>query len=170
MMEVQYGMSIEIKAVYDEFDDWASVIRISFATVAAEFNITRENAPTNPAFAEADSLVKMKEKGIDMYGAYCKGHKVGFVAVEKADDDRWYMERLAVLPQYRHMGIGRALMDFVFESVRMNGGKKVSIGIINENRVLKNWYIAYGFLETEVKVFKHLPFEVCFLEKTVRQG
>lgn len=103
-----------------------------------------------------------------MYGAYLDGQRVGFVAVERADDDRWYMERLAVLPEYRHKGIGRTLMDFVFETVRQRGGKKVSIGIINENRVLKKWYIDYGFVETGTRAFSHLPFEVCFLEKAVR--
>ncbi len=162
-------MNIEIKAVYDEFDMWASVIRRSFVTVADEFKITRENAPTNPAFAGSDSLERMKEKGIMMYGAYFSGQRVGFVAIEKADEDRWYMERLAVLSQYRHMGIGRKLMDFVFETVKKNSGNKVSIGIINENRMLKKWYMDYGFIETGMKVFKHLPFEVCFLEKSVER-
>ena len=69
------------------------------------------------------------------------------------------MERLAVLPSYRHRGIGRALMDFAFKTVKKHGGKKVSIGIINENRVLKNWYMEYGFVETGTRVFRHLPFE-----------
>lgn len=161
-------MDIEIREVNDEFEEWASVIRNSFATVTEEFKITRENAPTNPAFAEADSLEKMKGKGASMYGAYLDGQRVGFVAVERADDDRWYMERLAVLPEYRHKGIGRTLMDFVFETVRQRGGKKVSIGIINENRVLKKWYIDYGFVEMGTRAFSHLPFEVCFLEKAVR--
>ena len=78
------------------------------------------------------------------------------------------MERLAVLPSYRHRGIGRALMDFAFEAVKKHGGKKVSIGIINENRVLKNWYMEYGFVETGTRVFRHLPFEVCFMEKAAR--
>ena len=159
---------IVIREVTGEFGEWASVIRDSFATVAEEFGITRENAPTNPAFTEADSLEKMKEKGIFMFSAYLGGHRVGFVAAEKADGGCWYMERLCVLPQYRHRGIGRKLMDFVFETVRQRGGKKVSIGIINVNTVLKNWYIGYGFTETGKRKFSHLPFEVCFLEKEIQ--
>jgi ribosomal protein S18 acetylase RimI-like enzyme len=161
-------MDIEIREVFDEFEEWASVIRNSFATVAEEFGITRENAPTNPAFVEADSLEKMKEKGASMYGAYLGGQRVGFVAMKKADDDLWYMERLAVLPQYRHRGIGRALTDFVFEMAKQRGGKRVSIGLINKNRVLKNWYISCGFVETGTRMFSHLPFEVCFMEKAVK--
>ncbi|WP_369334798.1 hypothetical protein [Methanosarcina spelaei] len=42
-------------------------------------------------------------------------------------------------------------MDFVVEYAKQNGGKKVSIGIINENEKLKNWYKKYGFKETGLK-------------------
>ncbi|MEJ6951365.1 hypothetical protein [Natronospora cellulosivora (SeqCode)] len=42
--------------------------------------------------------------------------------------------------------------------------KVLKIGVINENKVLKEWYIDLGFLETGRKNFSHLPFEVCFME------
>ena len=158
-------MSIVIKKINAEFEECANVIRNSFITVANEFKITKENAPTNPAFTESDSLMKMKEKGIEMFGAYKDDHCVGFVAIEKASEDSYYMEKLAVLPEYRHNGYGKELIDFVFSNVKKSGGKKISIGIINENRKLKDWYIKHGFVETSIKVFKHLPFEVCFMEK-----
>jgi len=155
---------MEIRRIETEFEECAKVIRAAFGTVAEEFGITRENAPTNPAFAGADSLLKMKEKGAQLYGAFEGKACIGFVAIEKASDDVYYMERLAVLPEHRHRGIGGRLMDFVMDFVRKNNGKKVSIGIINDNRVLKDWYMRYGFVETEVKTYKHLPFDVCFME------
>jgi ribosomal protein S18 acetylase RimI-like enzyme len=108
-----------------------------------------------------------KDKGVVMYGAYRDNACVGFVAVEKANDDVFYMERLAVLPEYRHNGYGRELIGFVTDYVGNNGGKKVSIGIINENRRLKDWYISCGFVETGTRKFEHLPFEVCFMERAV---
>lgn len=157
-----------IKQIDNGFEECASVIRNSFITVAYEFGITKENAPTNPAFAEADSLEKMNEKGIKMYGAYEGKACIGFVAIEKANENVYYMERLAVLPEYRHKGYGKELVDFAFSVVKGNNGKKISIGVINNNKRLKDWYIQYGFVETDVKVFKHLPFEVCFMEKEIR--
>jgi ribosomal protein S18 acetylase RimI-like enzyme len=159
--------SITIRKIEDELEECNDVIRRSFITVAEEFNITRENAPKNPAFLGPESLAGMREKGVSMYGAYTDNICVGFVAVEKANDDVFYMERLAVLPEYRHNGYGRELIDFVVDYVGNNGGKKVSIGIINENRRLKDWYISCGFAETGTKKFEHLPFEVCFMERTV---
>ncbi len=160
--------TVIIKKIENEFDECNDVVRRSFITVAEELNITRENAPTNPAFLGPESLVKMKDKGIVMYGAYKGGICIGFVAVEKANDDVFYMERLAVLPEYRHNGYGRKLIDFVIDYVGKNGGKKVSIGIINENRRLKDWYISCGFTETSKRKFEHLPFEVCFMERIVQ--
>ncbi len=156
---------MEIRRIETEFEECAQVIRIAFGTVAKEFGITRENAPTNPAFAGVDSLLMMKERGAQLYGAFEDKVCIGFVAIEKAADDVYYMERLAVLPEHRHHGIGRRLMDFVMDLVRENNGKKVSIGIINDNRVLKDWYMRYGFVETGIKTYKHLPFDVCFMEK-----
>lgn len=160
-------MNLVIRPVIDELDKWAELVRNSFITVANEFGITRENAPTNPAFADADSLSGMIDKGVSLFGAFYDDQRVGFVALQDASNGCWYMERLAVLPEYRHKGIGRKLMDHAFGTVKERGGSRISIGIINENKVLKNWYKEYGFIETGTRTFGHLPFEVCFLEKPV---
>lgn len=145
----------------------AKVIRNSFITIASDFGLNKENCPSNPAFISLTNLRELREKGVRMFGLFCDNRQVGFVAVEKASDIVYYMEKLAVLPEYRHRGFGKQLMDFVFAYVRREGGKKVSIGIINENTVLKNWYRDYGFVETGTRRFEHLPFLVCFMEKNV---
>ena len=161
-------MCIEIKkASPDIFEDCAEVIRNSFITVADELKLTKENAPTNPAFIEKDALHRMHEKKIDMFAVVDGEACIGFVALEKADQGVYYMERLAILPEYRHRGYGKKLLDFVVKHVRERGGKEISIGIINENEVLKNWYLDYGFMEIETKEFQHLPFTVCFMQKPV---
>lgn len=158
---------IEIKKIEIIDHDCVNVIRDSFITVANDFNLTRQSAPTNPAFIEIEALQAMKKKGVDMYGAYINNTLIGFVAIEKSDENLYFMEKLAVLPEYRHNGYGLRLINFVIERVKEEGGKKISIGIINENRVLKDWYIKNGFSETGIKQFPHLPFCVCFLERTV---
>jgi diamine N-acetyltransferase len=151
----------------EDFEKSAEVIRQAFITVAEDFYLTRENAPTNPAFLEADALKALYEKGVKLFDVYYGADKVGFSAMEKAPEGVYYLEKLAVLPDYRHKGIGRRMMDFIFETVRGEGGKKVSIAVINENTVLKQWYLAYGFEEKSLKKFPHLPFTVCFMEKNV---
>lgn len=156
-----------IRRVSGDLEECAGVIRSAFITVADELHLTKENAPTNPAFLGEEALIKMRDRGAVMFGAYEGEPCIGFVAAQEANEGTFYMERLAVLPECRHGGIGRRLMDTVFDYVRENGGKKVSIGIINENTQLKNWYLRYGFVQTGLKHFEHLPFEVCFMEKHV---
>jgi diamine N-acetyltransferase len=151
----------------DEIDELASVISNSFMTVAKDFHITQENCPTNPTFITSDKLIVSKNKGIKYYGLFRSGVQLGCVAIEKAKDDVFYMERLAVVPEHRHKGYGKELTDFAFKYAGCQGGKKVSIGIINENIELKDWYIKYGFTETSIRKYDHLPFTVCFMEKRI---
>jgi Acetyltransferases len=143
------------------------VIREAFATVAKDFNLTETNSPTNPAFTSFEKLLTMKEKGIQLFGLFIDKRQAGFVAIEKAGDSLFYMERLAVLPEFRHDGLGKKLMDFVFQYLKKEQGAKVSIGIINENTILKKWYQDYGFVETALKRYPHLPFTVCLMERVV---
>jgi ribosomal protein S18 acetylase RimI-like enzyme len=155
---------IEIK---DEYEVKASVnvIQKAFKTVADEFSLTKENAPTNAAFIDADNLKQLIRKGGKLFGVLDDKKQIGFVVVEKADNGLYYMEKLAVIPEYRHKGIGTRIIDFVFEYVREHGGDTVSIGIIDENSILKNWYKNYGFLEIRTSKFEHLPFNVCYMAK-----
>lgn len=150
-----------------DLEKCAEVITSAFRTVADEFGITESNCPTHPAFATVASLRAMQERGITFFGLHDSGELLGCVALERADDSVWFLERLAVLPQSRHAGLGKKLMEFAFDHVRGHGGRVVSIGVINENMVLKNWYASLGFTETGVKSFPHLPFAVSFMEKTV---
>lgn len=156
-----------INRIEDNFEQIINVISGSFMTVAKDFNLTKESAPTNPAFIELDAIMKMREKGVEMYGVYLADKCIGFVAIEKANEEAYWLEKLAVLPEYRHYGYGKELMDFVFDRVSDLGGKVVSIAIINDNTVLKQWYIKNGFIETGRKLFEHIPFEVCFMEKKI---
>ncbi|MPN36714.1 hypothetical protein SDC9_184224 [bioreactor metagenome] len=56
------------------------------------------------------------------------------------------------------------LIDYAKEKVRAFGGQKITIGIIEENTRLMNWYTANGFVHTGTRKFNHLPFTVGFME------
>ena len=157
---------IEIKDITGEpqLKRSLEVIRRSFKTVAEELNLTGENAPTHPAFITLDRLLDLQKKA-NFFGLFQDHLQVGFVAIEKAGSDIYYLDRLAVLPEYRHLGYGKKLVDFVFEYVKRNGGGKVALGMINSQTILKEWYKSLGFRETGTREFEHLPFVVCFMEK-----
>ncbi|MCP4764043.1 MAG: GNAT family N-acetyltransferase [archaeon] len=169
-----------IKEIRDKKDLEKSVqiIRKSFLTVALQFNLTEKNAPSNPAYITFERLEQMKNENIKLFGLFHyeenekkreieEKKQIGFLAIEKADDSLYYLEKVAVLPEFRHRGYGKKILDFASDYVKKENGLKISVGMINENIILKNWYIKHSFVESSVKKFEHLPFTVCFLEKEI---
>jgi GNAT superfamily N-acetyltransferase len=152
----------------NELETSVKVIAASFKTVAVEFNLTKENCPTHPSLVTLKQLTEMKRKGLKLFGLFDGDAQIGFAAVEKKKHRVYNLEKLAVLPGFRHKGYGGKLLEFAENYVKNAGGEKLSIGIINEHAILKKWYETKGFQETAVMKFEHLPFTVCFMEKAVR--
>lgn len=158
----------EIREIIDKRDlrNSAKVIRDSFKTVALEFGLTKQNCPTHPSFITLDKLWELQKKA-KLFGLFQNNMQIGFVAIEHSSDKLYYMDKLAVLPQHRHKGYGKKLVGFVLDYAKIYKGEKVSLGMIDESAVLKNWYKEIGFEEAGTKEFEHLPFTVCFMEKSL---
>lgn len=140
------------------------VIHRSFATVAEEFGLTRENCPTHTSFLPMEKLANHLRWGWLMFGLYDKDKLIGYFSLSEEKDGAFELHNLAVLPEHRHGGAGKLLLDYAKETVRTKGGQKITIGIINESSVLKKWYAANGFIHTGMRTFGHLPFTVGFME------
>jgi ribosomal protein S18 acetylase RimI-like enzyme len=145
------------------------VLRDSFATVAEQYNLTEVNAPTNPAFVTMERLAEYLRKPVELLGLFIEERMIGCIAIEpsKGKADVYYIERLAVVPQERHHGYGDSLLSYALDRIKQRGGRIASIGIIDENHQLKEWYQKKGFIEIGRKRFNHLPFEVCFMLKEI---
>ncbi|MBE6936995.1 MAG: GNAT family N-acetyltransferase [Ruminococcaceae bacterium] len=162
-------MKVEIKKVDSaELPECLRVIHKSFATVAKAFGLTEENCPRHTSFMPLSFLETQLNWGWHMFGLYAGGEIIGYMSLSKEDDDVFELHNLAVLPEYRHNGFGKLLLDRAKETVRSLGGNKIKIGIIEESTVLKNWYIANGFVHVGTKKFDHLPFTSGYLEWRVR--
>jgi len=155
--------------IQDDFTVLGKLLNEAFSTVANEFGLTKENGPTNNAFITAEELKSQLTENREFYVYREMDKTVGFIAIEKSlsTPGTFYIEKLAVLPDERHSGIGILLMDFASNRIEELGGKRISIGLINSNTVLKKWYSKQGYAEFEVKTFDHLPFDVCLMEKNI---
>jgi ribosomal protein S18 acetylase RimI-like enzyme len=162
-------MRIETLESSRDLDACVEVLRRSFKTVADELGLTPQNAPTNPAFMTLERIQSGIEKGAVFFGAFLDSGMKGCVAVEPSRDDpnTCYIERLAVLPENRHMDLGKALMAHAEGYIKSMGRRIASIGIVDGNTRLKKWYLSLGFKEVKKRKFEHLPFTVCFMEKEV---
>lgn len=147
-----------------ELADCLAVIRRSFETVAADFSLTRENCPGHTSFLAPERLRADFAAGWQMVAAFREGEMTGFYALSREAADCFELHHLAVLPVYRHCGLGRRLLDDAKARARTAGAGKIAIGIIEDSVVLKRWYMENGFVPVGTKQFSHLPFTVGFLE------
>lgn len=143
------------------------IIRRSFITVAEDFRLTENNCPSHTAFMTIDKLQKQFDDGRTMFLFYQDDVPVGYFSLAKCGDKEWELNNLAVLPEYRHLGIGKTLVDYAISTVKNHGGNKISIGIIEENSTLKNWYLKLGFNHISTRNFEHLPFTVGFMKMEI---
>jgi N-acetylglutamate synthase-like GNAT family acetyltransferase len=148
----------------------AETIRKSFQDVAERFGLTQENAPHHPSNCTVDWIREHMERGVTYFAIENKNHVVGCVALERANSEVCYLERLAVLPDHRRQGFGKALVKHVLSEAKLLGVHCVSIGIIAEQTELKNWYTGLGFVEGESKEFPHLPFLVTFMSYGIKKS
>jgi ribosomal protein S18 acetylase RimI-like enzyme len=149
----------------DELLECVRLLRSAFGTVARDFGLTEESAPTNAAFTTLENLQAHLQRGMTLFGTYCAFSLVGCVAVKKSKGDElvFYIERLAVSPEKRHRGLGGQLLLFAIETIRRNGGRTASIGVMDNNDRLKEWYRSKGFVQHDCRRVAHLPFKVCFM-------
>ncbi|MBQ8409079.1 MAG: GNAT family N-acetyltransferase [Clostridia bacterium] len=140
------------------------VIHKSFATVAEEFGLTPENCPKHTSFIPLAFLETHLLWGWQTFGLFAGKKVIGYMSLSKKEGKTYELHNLAVLPEYRHLGFGKMMLDFVKETVRRSGGEKIEVGIIEESTVLKNWYIKNGFRHIGTKKYDHLPFTSGYLE------
>ena len=153
----------------DDFVVLAKLLNDAFGTVAKDFGLTKENARNNSAFVTGEELKALLIENREYYVYEDDGCASGFVAIEKSlsEPGTFYIEKLAVIPENRHLGIGLRLMDFASDRAKERGGKRISIALIDSNIILKEWYNKHGFDVFEIKKYDHLPFDVCFMEKEI---
>ncbi len=151
----------------DELELCVQTVRAAFSTVAKTFGLTEVNCPTNAAFMNNERLLYDHDNGNLMYALKENGCIAGFMQLENNGDGRFELKNIAVVPDCRHKGFGKMLLDFAKQKVKQLGGNKISIGIIEENTVLRQWYEQNGFVHLGTKIYDHLPFTVGFMETAV---
>jgi len=145
------------------------ILNKAFMTVALQFNFTKETVERFPAFMEPDIIENQLKNGLKMYG-YKEDNKIIGCAGYSFYKDKIYMiERLGTLPEYRHKGIGRKLIEFIENKIRKNGGEIAEIHVVDINEVLIKWYknMNYKQIRTD-KLYdgeRKLPFNLCVMNK-----
>lgn len=143
----------------------AAILREASRDVAESFGLTPENCHKHPSNCTPEWIEAGFEKGVVYYVLEAAGKPCGCVALEQADSDVCYLERLAVLPNHRRQGFGTALVNHVCDEARRLGARRIEIGTIAEHVALNRWYEKQGFRLKNTAEFEHLPFAVAFMGK-----
>lgn len=148
----------------EQLNTCLDIIHRSFITVAKDFDLTEENCPNHTAFMSIEKLVRQYEIGTNMFLFQHYEKYVGYFSLVN-NGESVELNNLSVLPEYRHLGIGKEMVkyakDYAYNNTEAN---KIKIGIIEENTILKNWYSSLGFVHIGTKQFDSLPFTVGFME------
>ena len=148
----------------EDLPAFADVIRKSFATVAKDYGLTIENFPNHWSFATNERLSEKLKNNCHSYGYFEDEKLVGFVSLTDVGESVFELGTLSVLPEYRHLGYGKALVDFCKEKTREFGGNKILISLVDTHIVLKKWYLSNGFLHIETKKYEHIPLPIGYME------
>jgi len=141
----------------------AQVIRESFAATANDFDLTIDNCPTNGAFTQAKHLMNDLENGNQLFGVYLGKKMIGFFELVYHEDQQADLEKVSIIPSERGKNYGKLILNRAKEIAYNNQMETINIGIIKENKDLKNWYQKMGYQIVCSQNFSHLPFEVLYL-------
>ena len=148
----------------EQLDICLDIVHKSFQTVADEMILTKDNCSSYTAFMPIEKLISQFENNTPMLLYQYNGCFAGYFSLS-INDYSVELNNLAVLPEYRHLGIGKELVDYAITySKNILGANKIKIGIVEENTILKEWYEKIGFVHTGTQKFEHLPFTVGFME------
>ncbi len=151
----------------EDVKECVEVIQKSFLTVADELGFTMGNAPRFTAFATTEERIIWHLEGEQrpMYAYWEDGVIVGYYSLLIQDNKECELNNMCVLPMYRHKGVGEKLLKHAFGIAKELGCTNMNIGIVEENAVLKKWYISYGFVHRGTQKFDFFPFTCGYMKK-----
>ncbi|HML53575.1 MAG TPA: GNAT family N-acetyltransferase [Solidesulfovibrio magneticus] len=150
-----------------EAGDIAALIALAFGDVARRFDLHAGNCPTHPSLMTRERIERGMALGTTMLLAFDRGKLCGCVGLRQPVEGVSILERLAVAPACRRLGLGRTLVGRACSLAGQIGAGQVEIGIIAKQHELRQWYETLGFRTVRTARFDNLPFEVLYLRKDV---
>lgn len=162
------GDAVSIRrANVNDADQLAALIAASFRDVAEQFGLTRDTCPGHTSYLTAEEVRRGMGFGNQYFMAFCGIEACGAIAIRLPKGGTGIVEKVAVLPDYRHRGIGRQLMAHAIDTLQLYGAHTAAIGIIADHAVLRGWYEALGFRAGQQTHYAHLPFAVLHMQRTI---
>jgi ribosomal protein S18 acetylase RimI-like enzyme len=102
-----------------------------------------------------------------MYAAFVGDVVAGYVQLQKKKDGVYMFRRFAVLPEYQHVGLGKALIAHCRKRASAIGVRKIELLMMYENTELLAFYERNGFRLLRTGKDEKYPFEYAILEMEI---
>ena len=160
-------INYEIRSVEEhELGACLSTLHAAFGDSAKRFGYTKESYPSSGAYITLNDLVTAKQRGVHMYAAV--GETVaGYVQLEKKKDGVYLFRRFAVLPDFQHIGLGKALIAHCRKRAAAIGARRIELLMMYENTGLLAFYESNGFRLVRTGRDDKYPFEYAILEMEI---
>lgn len=144
----------------------ARLIQESFLTVAREFGLNPENAPRYTAFSISPERLEwqyMEGRAMFVYENE-ELEIIGYYSINIAGFEECELLNLCVKPECRHHKIGEELFRHAVEQAKRWKFKEMTIGILEENMVLREWYETLGAKHIGIRKFDFFPFTCGYMK------
>ncbi len=91
-----------------------------------------------------------EKRGLTVYLGIKNGVTIGKINLQKSENEVWGIYGFAILPQFRGLGYGRAMLKQSIEKMKTSGAKEIMLQVVPENERALNLYTSCGFKETSV--------------------
>jgi GNAT superfamily N-acetyltransferase len=115
----------------------SDILNKAFLTFAQDYNFTKENAPNHLAYINLDGIKIWLNNGSKMYGYKMDNKIINCGGYSYYKDQVYLIERLATLPEYRNLGVGKKIMKFIENEIKNKNGKNTEIYVTDKNTVLR---------------------------------
>jgi len=138
----------------------AQILRRSFQDVAREFGLSPETFRWHPSNYQDQWIRDDMAHGITFFILEVTGLPVGCVGMTTPREGACEMKHLAVLPEYRHKGLGKALVDYAIARATSLGLSRLDLDLMAANARLRRWYEGMGFAYTGTRTVEGIPFAI----------
>ena len=125
--------------------------------MAEDFGFTPENAFRFTAFAITQERLAQQLADPDwlLFVCWYNGQLAGYYSIHFQNHAVCEINHLCIGPSLCHKGKGQGLLEHAFVQARQRPCKKMVLGLVEENLVLKRWYQSFDFF----------PFTCGYMEK-----
>lgn len=91
-----------------------------------------------------------EKRGLTTFLGIKDGITVGKINLQKSESGVWGIYGFAMLPEFRGLGYGRAMLKKSIEKMKDSGAKEIMLQVVPENERALSLYTSCGFKETSV--------------------